>query len=67
MATNTIFYDNESELKCYVNHENLLYIEIVDKEQHEYYFGCIVLDLNDGKELVKLLNKCLRQIDRGKI
>ena len=64
MANHLVFSDEQSELKCYVNHEHLLYIEITDNETPEY-FGCITLNSNDIEALIDILKNSLDEVDIG--
>lgn len=55
--------DNEMEL--FINNDERLFIKVGDLENDIYYNGYITLSKNDVKELIKELNKLIKDMPDG--
>lgn len=65
MAKQTVFHDKDNELKCYINKDNKLYMEIarIDSGDDPLGWGCVVLEKEDVKDLIKVLREIEKQMD----
>ena len=57
MATRLVFSDNDSDMECYLNSEEKVFIKIQRPNEPIEHSGFITLEKEDVQELIKVLTK----------